>query len=336
VVAGTEAGIGVLLNAGGKELWRIKTDGRINAVSVGDLNGDGHSEYVFASEDAHVYAVGATGQELWRFRCPRYPKRSSKLGQARDVLVADLDGDRKAEVIVGANNIELHVLDGTGKQRRSFHGSDSNMTFNNFSAVDLDGDGNSTILAFPSAGSFGYGLEFDLGGRADRFSTDGWPSHIRDRAEVDLDGDGRLDFACATNRGNVYYRVRTGNSLTNKKVFSIGCPVTAMAGLTQPERLGLVAVGIDASYVHVLDGKGAPVWKQPTGSPVTDVEFVRTRNGALLAAATDEGSVLFFSEIGKALAAHAGQSRVNVMAPAGDAIVVGDADGLIRRIVFGQ
>ena len=334
VVIGTEDGIGVLLNARGKELWRIEADGRINAVSAGELNGDGRNDYVFASEDAHVYAVGSTGQELWRFRCPRYPKRSGKFGQARDVLAADLDGDGKAEVIVGANNIELHVLDGTGRQLRSSHGSDSNMTFNNFSVVDLDGDGNSTILAFPSSGSFGYGMEFDPDGRADRFSTDGWPSHIRDRAEVDLDGDGRLDFACATNRGNVYYRVRSGNGLGNKKMFSIGCPLTAMAGLTQPGRLGLVAVGIDASFVHVLDGRGAPVWKQLTGSPVTDVEFVRTRNGALLVAATADGSVLFFSETGKALGTSAGQSRINVMAPAGDAIVVGDADGLVRKVVF--
>ena len=124
-----------------RQLWRIKTEGRINAASVGDLNGDGRNEYVFASEDAHVYAVGSTGEELWRFRCPRYPKRSGKLGQARDVLVADLDGDGRAEVVVGANNIELHILDGGGKQLRSFHGSDPKMTFSNFSVVDLDGDG---------------------------------------------------------------------------------------------------------------------------------------------------------------------------------------------------
>ena len=190
----------------------------------------------------------------------------------------------------------------------------------------------STILAFPSSGSFGYGMEFDLGGRADRFSTDGWPSHIRDRAEVDLDGDDKLDFACATNRGNVYYRMQTDDGLSTKKVFSIGCPVTAMAGLTRPGRSGLVAIGIDASYVHVLDGEGTPVWKQPTGSPVTDVEFVRTRDGAILAAATADGSVLFFNETGKALGAFAGQSPINVMAPAGDAIVVGDDDGWVRKV----
>ena len=336
LAVGTEDGAGLLLNAQGKELWRIKTDGRINAASAGDLDGDGRNEYVFASEDAHVYAVGSTGEELWRFRCPRYPKRSGKLGQARDALIADLDGDGKAEVVVGANNIELHVLDGTGKQLRSFHGSDSHTTFNNFSVVDLDGDGNSTILAFPSTGSFGYGLEFDLDGRADRFNTDGWPSHIPDRADVDLDGDGKLDFACATNRGNVYYRLRSGSSLGNKKVFSIGCPVTTMTGLTRPGGSGLVAIGIDASYVHVLDGKGVPIWKQPTSSPVTDVEFVRTGNGAILAAATDEGSVLFFSETGKAMAAYAGQSQITTMAPAADAIIVGDGNGLVKRIVLDQ
>jgi outer membrane protein assembly factor BamB len=332
VVAGTQDGTGLLLDAHGKPLWRIKTEDSINAVSVGDLNGNGRNEYVFASEDAHVYAVDSSGEELWRFRCPRYAKRSGKLGQARDVLVADLDGDRSAEVVVGANNIELHILDGDGEQLRSFHGSDPKMTFSNFSVVDLDSDGTSTILAFPSSGSFGYGMEFDLGGHSDRFSTDGWPSHIRDRAGVDLDGDAKRDFACATNRGNVYYRLQTDNGLSNRKVFSIGCPVTAMAGLTQRGRLGRVAIGIDASYIHVLDGEGSPVWKQPTGSPVTDVEFMRTGDGAPLAVATVDGSVLIFSETGKLLGVAPGQSRINVMAPVGAAIVVGNREGLIREI----
>jgi hypothetical protein len=121
----------------------------------------------------------------------------------------------------------------------------------------------------------------------------------------------------------------------NKKVFSIGCPVTAMAGLTRPGRSGLVAVGIDASYVHVLDGEGTPLWKQPTGSPVTDVEFVRTPSGGLLAAATAEGSVRFFSETRRTVATYAGQSRVTVTAPADD-VVVGDSDGLIGRIALNQ
>jgi hypothetical protein len=206
------------------------------------------------------------------------------------------------------------------------------MTFNNFSVVRPGDEGTSTILAFPSSGSFGYGMEFDLGGRSDRFSTDGWPSHIRDRVEVDLDGDDRPDLACATNRGNVYYRRRKDNSLGHAKVFSIGCPVTAMAGLAQPGRSGLVAIGIDASYVHVLDGEGAPVWKQPTGSPVTDVEFLRTRDAAILAVATVDGSVLFFGETGARLGSFSDRCRINVIAPAGDALAVGEDDGLIKKI----
>ena len=72
---------------------------------------------------------------------------------------------------------------------------------------------------------------------------------------------------------------------------SLNCVRGAMAGLTQPGRSGLVAIGINASYVHVLDGEGSPVWKQPTGSPVTDLEFLRARDGALLTAASRAKSV---------------------------------------------
>jgi len=86
-----------------------------------------------------------------------------------------------------------------------------------------------------------------------------------------LKDDGRIDLACATNRGNVYYHVQRNAALTHAKVFSLGCTATAVAGLSRPERSGLVAVGIDASYMHVLDGKGKLVWSRPTESPVTAV-----------------------------------------------------------------
>ena len=332
VVVGADDGTGVLLDGQGKELWRAKADGPMNAVATGDLDGDGQDEIVFAAEDAHVYAFSSGGEELWRSRCPPYPKRGGKRGQARDVHVADLDGDGKAEVVVGANNIELHILTHDGKERRSFHGSDPKMTFGNFATVDLDGDGRRTVLAFPASGSFGYGLRFELNGRTERFSTDGWPSHIRDRTQVDLDGDGTPDFACATNRGSVYYLLRRDKELRNRKVFSIGCAVTAVAAIAREGSPGLVVLGTEASYLHVLDGEGEPAWRHPTGSPVTCVEVVRQPTRQLVAVGTADGTVLFFDEGGRPIGRFADPTRVTAMAVMGEVVVVGAADGAVRSL----
>ena len=336
IACGADDGTAVLLDGQGKQLWRAKVEGRMNAVAAGDLDGDGRGELVFASEDAHVYAFSTGGKELWRFTCPPYPKRGGKRGQARDVHVADLDGDGKAEVIVGANNIELHVLTHEGKELRSFHGSDPKMTFGNFATADLDGDGRQTILAFPASGSFGYGLRFELDGPTERFTTDGWPSHIRDRTQVDLDGDGTLDFACATNRGSVYYLLHVDKELRNRKVFSIGCAVTAMAPIRREGSPGLVVLGTEASYLHVLDGEGKPAWKHSTGSPVTCVEVARRPAGQLVAVGTAEGSVLFFDEGGQPAGRFSGPARVTAMVAMGEVVVVGAADGTVRALRVGR
>ena len=338
IVVGTDDGSGIGLDADGKELWRIKAEvdpksrihsSRINAVSAGDLTGDGKNEIVFASENASIYALDRSGKELWRFTCPVYPKRGGKYGQARDVLVSDLDGDGKAEVIIAPNNIQLHILNHDGTKRLTAKVRDPKMTCNNLSTLDVDGDGKKTVFAFPSSGSFGSGIELELNGRLNKVGTDGWPSHIRDRAECDLNGDGKTDFACGTNRGNIYYRVWKENHLGNTKVFSLGCPVTAMTATLPTGKPGRVAVGVDASYVHLLDGAGKSVWSRATGSPVTDVTFME--NG-ILAVGTAAGHVLFYDGEGNPVGRFVAGAGIAVLRPRGASVFAACSGGKVRKL----
>lgn len=81
-------------------------------AAVGDLDGDGVSEYVVARKNDGLRAYDKSGKERW-FQPDEFP--STKL----DII--DLDGDGKAEVI----EIGERIRDGNGKIIRETKGSDS-------------------------------------------------------------------------------------------------------------------------------------------------------------------------------------------------------------------
>jgi outer membrane protein assembly factor BamB len=88
---------------------------------------------------AELTAVGSNGVKLW----------TQPLG-IDDVWAADLDGDRKDEVIVGYNgNVGLHVFGGDGKLRWK-DTSIGNVW--HVTAGDIDGDGKLEVLTTSSAG----------------------------------------------------------------------------------------------------------------------------------------------------------------------------------------
>ncbi|MGD8239634.1 MAG: PQQ-binding-like beta-propeller repeat protein, partial [Armatimonadota bacterium] len=308
VLLGVADGAGIALDAAGQERWRVAADGPMNDVGAGHL-GPGEAA-VFASDDTTVYAVAADGNVLWRFECPPYPKRSGKRGEARYVHVADLDGDGRCEVLIGANNIHLHMLDADGKERLKFECHDPHVTYSGFVTRDVDGDGRLEVLSFPASGSFGYWHQFSLDGTSERGSTDGWPSHIRDVTEVG-GAEGAPELACGTNRGNVYYLRPGENGLRQEKAFASGCGVTAMAGHPRFGDSAAVAVGLDVSYVHVLDAAGKPRWSQDTGAAPTDMAFVQRKAGPpLLAVATADGSVRFYAADGSLVGGFVGSGRI--------------------------
>ena len=295
LVVGTKDGRAIALSSSGSALWTLTAKGRQNAVAFGDVTGDRVPEIALACEDKQVYVLDAAGKLLWQFQCPRYLKRGGKYGEARVVHVADLNADGKAEVIVGANNMQLHVLASDGNElfRRESH--DSKVVFDNLSAFDCDGDGRLEIFSFPSSGSFGRWHRWEGDGKHETGTTDGWPSCIPAAAVTDLDRDGRMDVAMGTNRGTVYFLRQSDKGLRQEKVFTPGCRIVAVAGHD-----GLVAVASEMAYLFVLDGSGRMLWKASTETSAVSIQFVQdARRLTLVAVATVDGSVLLFSTRGR-------------------------------------
>lgn len=184
--------------------------------AVGDLDGDGKAEIVFASWPGTIYAINSKGQDLpgWPQRlplvpsCPLAPTRGPAercadtrhrwaRGTASAPVLADLDGDGRLEIVLTSFDGRLWALSAGGAIRPGFPVELADRRLLSTPAVvDLTGDGAPEIVAGASAM-----FAVDANGA----TLPGWPIAIEGRAlaplsaeasavSADLDGDGRADL----------------------------------------------------------------------------------------------------------------------------------------------
>ncbi|WP_392669299.1 FG-GAP repeat domain-containing protein [Streptomyces sp. LN785] len=110
VVGGTSNGVwaysGPSLTAGKPRLlWKATVPGQVHRIEKGDVNGDGHDDFVVAADTAVAVLDGRTGKVL---------ERIDGNGQfVRSVTVADLDGDKRADIVVPTDKLRAYRGDGS-------------------------------------------------------------------------------------------------------------------------------------------------------------------------------------------------------------------------------
>ncbi len=163
-----------------------------------DLNGDGTDE-VIVLRGQTAYCLDAAGKTLWSFQTGAI---------TRAVCAADLDGDGAIEVLVGSDDEMIYVLDAAGKKLKQHHAdiplrvgrsSVRQPRVGTLAAADLEGDGAVDIVAgLLNANLVRYDLDFNLIWRVDSIEHG-----TREMQLLDLDGDGKLEIACANKYGAV-------------------------------------------------------------------------------------------------------------------------------------
>jgi len=132
----------------GEEIWQFGTGGKVRAVDVGDVDGDGESEIAVGSDDEFVYLLTSDGKLKWKFQCKPSGKIAAQPPAVDFVKISDLDGDGQAEVVVGAN--WLHALDNQGELLwEKYLAKSRGVIWGDFAcgAVDdLDGDGKKEVM----------------------------------------------------------------------------------------------------------------------------------------------------------------------------------------------
>lgn len=198
-VVGTDQGLLVLLGQkdGGLSTPRFtQTDLPVKALASGDIDGDGHTDIVYASSG--------------RAAVLRFGNGSGNFGPAHTIPLesrpyslhaADVDGDKRIDIVVGtADGVE--VLQNTGRNRLASKGlTRTDFIVRVFALDDYTGDGRIDLALFDSDTTR---LQVFAGrgdGRFDLLGTTRGGLGVRRAVPHDFDHDGRADLAIIEDSG---------------------------------------------------------------------------------------------------------------------------------------
>lgn len=286
-----------------KELWYVTTDDWVTSVHAGDIDGDGDFEVVIGSRDGYVrvltrkgdlkwsevevhgewvgsvysidnvraldgtrvvagmrnnkvVALTETGKIRWTYAADQVVRR---------VRVADINHDRKAEVLVGSEDFAVHVLDSeTGELLWKYT---TNGWVRAVYPIDIDGDGEIEILA-ASGDQYIYVLDH-LGGLKKKIPTG---TKVHALYAADLDNDGQVEILVGSNAKDLCVMTLDGE---RKWLFEPGNRIHSInvVDLNRDGRPEIVA-GSEDEHIYILDYQGNLLWKHFLGHRIFSVYTV--------------------------------------------------------------
>lgn len=292
-------------------LWVVQADGLVrwsrdlpagapehDAPVVGDVDGDGRAEIFVDTGDAGaIAAFNADGEPL-----SGWPVQPG--GRHFGKILADLDGDRRLELIAlsnppkelgGIQQRQLVVIDANGAVRKSWTlgwcFEDANVPELLPAVGNLDQDPELEIVA-PN-GCLGVSA-FDLEGGTEPTWTAPTDGNIFSSPVVgDLDGDGTEEVLVACARrdrglpGGLYVfdhtgHVRGGWPVLNEESFQGGL---ALGDLNGDGRLEVAVASWESERVHVIDADGFEL----PGWPTAPLRVSATRSSPILGDVDGDG-----------------------------------------------
>ena len=263
----------VLLGSKGEVRWEHAfgpSHGRdqiVNAAATADLNGDGKREIVAVTDGWLVFAFSPDGDLLWK---------SDVYGHAaQNCLICDVEGDGKLEIVVGTEYYTSDMFEADGTLRWLTRGGPG---FTVLGAADLGGGGpGCTVLG--AADLDRCGVKEVLFGSMDGnlYAVDGrtgetkWTCNlggeVQHGAISDIVGDGRIEIAAGSERGDVCLVSNIGEKLWRR---DLGNSVTglAVADLNGDRRPEIIA-GTCEGKIALLTPDGAVLGTHDMGSEIT-------------------------------------------------------------------
>jgi hypothetical protein len=249
----------------------IKAASSVRKVALGDLDGDGHLDFVAAQHDSYDVVV-MLGDGTGRFApAPGSPAVVGSGGRphTHEVALADVDGDGRIDLLAtnaNAGTVAVLLGDGKGGFAAARQVPAGRHPYDAIAAADLTGDGRVDLVVPDLKGNAIAVLAGD--GKGGFAAAPGSPYAVGERpgyvAVGDLDGDGDADV-CATHDdvGMVDVLLNDGHGAlrpAEKSPVMVSTPVwgVAIADLNGDGRadLALGAVGRAAAVVLVGNGKG--------------------------------------------------------------------------------
>jgi len=260
------------------------------AVAAADIDRDGRIEVAVTQAIGRVCVFKADGSVA-----PGWPVSTAPADDPPNAgtifshpALADLDGDGKCEVIVGANSYRVYIWTADGRAKQGWPRLLDNRGRAGYAdpvLADLNGDGLPEILIATDSGFSGpariYAL--DAQGR----NVPGWPVNLPERCNAgvavgDLDHNGKTEVVAATVGEDGYLvafdsegRTRRGFPVTLPQMSVNSSPI--LADVDGDGRPDIVLASLrtrfePSSAILAFDGKGEPV--KPFPIPLDGCEVI--------------------------------------------------------------
>jgi hypothetical protein len=247
---GTNQRLGVL-DGDGRLRWQTQPpryrglDSDVKTVFAADIRGDGRPAVVCGCLSWQYFAYDAKGEKLWQSVIYAH---SASVGCA-----ADLDADRKAEIIAGNVYYQLNVLGPDGKRR--WVGGTAVPETTAVAVGNVNRDPRPEVLCGIDGGDV---ICFDAGGK------ELWRTNLGDRINrivpADLDADGVQEILCASDSAQVV-AIKGDGRILWRCFLPAGCADMAVQGQGADV---LIAATAGTSGLVVLDSAGRVRWQTPT------------------------------------------------------------------------
>ncbi|WJH36730.1 hypothetical protein N6H14_13945 [Paenibacillus sp. CC-CFT747] len=277
------------ISAGGQPLWTFQSKGRVNEVTVQDVQGE---PVIFvATENWFVHVVDRTGTESWMVEIPNTPERREQKGNligVTTIRVAHINGQDQAPwIMVGTQFRYIYGFDLQGKQVYEdiayFYGIED------LEFLDLDEDGKDEGVI----GLEYYYYSFLNDGVLTRYGGSRQPGPGYKVLEPLESWSGSTQPAVAIgtkqNRVHLFQFKGSPTELWNRNV---GGEVNDIrAGDFDQDGITEVLVASDGFQVYLLNDDGSVRWRTALGDRVMKAAAVQTGEGLRYMAVTDNGRV---------------------------------------------
>lgn len=145
IIVATADGRVLYISRAGDLIWEYDTGSPIySSPAVADIGGDDSLEVVVGTTDGKLYAINAEGDAFWStpFEIP-----SGRIGSSP--IIVDFTRSGINHIIVGSNtfdNDDIYCIDGEKTIKWQFHRDEEVSEYEEFSAADIDGDGNMEVF----------------------------------------------------------------------------------------------------------------------------------------------------------------------------------------------